>query len=280
MGLYRFPDSSSDGMGGSTLAILENQQFVQIAFATLVVGKWEMEQTNGYKLILKPMNPTSRFQVYARKNPDIVHDVRFLFSSGPYDEVYFGFQADKLQRVVKETEETPPPYKFQHALTSKEFFLLAKGEPNDEIVAFNLGLYNDIYIDYVGSSQFVPTTEYLLVQNGLSSPENPQQIIYKEALPQEGEDAEFLKEAEMYYQQAFNADYKLLNTDDMEVEDIQRRIDLGDYHINQRNNHYEANNKTDEPNAYLKIDVLKKYDKLPPEKSLIKTYRVEKGSVL
>ena len=79
IGVYRESGSTGGGsVGGASYYILENHHFVIIAYATIIYGKWEINEKD--VLILHPINPPV-FRIYGRYNPNIKSGAKIMFQN-------------------------------------------------------------------------------------------------------------------------------------------------------------------------------------------------------
>lgn len=86
IGIYRESGSSGGGnVGGANFYILENNNFVIIAYATIIYGKWEINEKN--VLTLYPINPPS-FKIYGRYNPNIKSGAKIMFQNFESGETF------------------------------------------------------------------------------------------------------------------------------------------------------------------------------------------------
>ncbi|MCU0437921.1 MAG: hypothetical protein MUC49_08380 [Raineya sp.] len=96
IGVYHESGSTGGGnVGGANYYILENHHFVIIAYATIIYGKWEINEKN--VLILSPTKPPT-FKIYGRYNPTIKSGAKIMFQN---------FESRSFIQINEETVFTP-----------------------------------------------------------------------------------------------------------------------------------------------------------------------------
>ena len=278
IGVYKFPNQSTDGLGGSSLALLENQKFVFTTYATMIVGKWEVAKNKPNTLLLLPLNPDGVFQVFGRKNPDLGSSTSIIFSVEAEDEVYFGTDPYHLKRILKTNSDLASPKILKLKNRPLEFYLLEGSNSKKRPEVFNSSGFNEFLIEYFSAEKKYPTMEFRIVKGGLQSYDLQNTVAKREPLPH-GEKYHYLDYAEHYYRQVYCADFKLLNTDYKNMDNLLELPNLSEYQFNPTKNQYEAKVKNDMPNEYFKRDVLRRYDKIKPQKNTANSSKVIDGSV-
>ena len=279
-GYYKFPDTNGDGLGGSSLALFENRKFVLVAYATLVVGKWDVE--NDVTLVLNPENPANSLQVFARNNPELKAGAQIIFNGIENNEIYFGAAQNAMKRVFNNDANCfDSPYILNEKSIAGTYFIADLENPeNRKIFSFSTKNYNQFVIKYVDESQFFPPMMFDIVKNGLKNiADLKSPVAKKNPLPTKGEEAEFLKTAVQKFNQTNNEEFVLLNTDFRLMNGLENAPNLSNYQFNTAKNRYEAKVKHDEPNEYLKRDVLFKFEKVKLEDLPLQAFKPLKGSV-
>ncbi|KOY85218.1 hypothetical protein AD998_02780 [bacterium 336/3] len=78
VGVYHEAGIAGDGGGGVNYYILENNNFIILAYATVIYGKWEVK--DNHTLTLYP-NITPSFKIYGRYNPNIKEEAKIMFQN-------------------------------------------------------------------------------------------------------------------------------------------------------------------------------------------------------
>ncbi len=131
-GTYYMSGTPGDGGGGTTLVIEDDHFFTIVAYATLIVGRWELIKE---QLILHPDNPEEPFTVYGRHNPDRKNGVKVMFSEFEEDTNYIGFnqEAEKkaVLQLVMNTDANCVPWPVVYAFSDQKIHTVWLATEND-----------------------------------------------------------------------------------------------------------------------------------------------------
>ncbi|WP_286967697.1 hypothetical protein [Flavobacterium sp. UBA4854] len=243
---------------GASYFIQSDNTFIIVAYATLITGKWHIEN-NLLKLI--PKNPDFPFVLYGYNNPN-VKGTKIMFSGFNDDATFIGLNGNKaIQRVFNEDANClgfPNVHLFSESATKISF---SYGSENTETkdrkmyIFKNDNNYNDFVAHYISQSNFPEPIIFKIKGNSLKNRFN-EELSRIESL--RNEDLEMIKEinktskmsADIVY---YNPSYKYISANE---------IKLDKYSFNKSKNAYLLKTKQVVNNSYHDLNVLYQYSKL------------------
>lgn len=291
-GLYYIPGTPGDGGGGTTIAIMKDHKFVILAFATLIVGNWEVQETHPQKLVLSPLNPEGIFMVFGRKNPEIKNGARVYFSNPENAETYMQTASGEMKRIFnKDANCFQTPYVLDVENIPEQFFFadtteeisygdeeILEGKPK-QLYRFSTQGYNEFLVEYYNPSKMHESISFEITKDGIISADGyDRKIIKRKPIPQTGEDAAFIQQAEQIYKELYRANFKWVNEDFRVLDNLKSPVRETDYRFDAKKNNYtiKFNNYED---GYLKRKIIYKFNKIIPETELLKPFKPAAGSI-
>lgn len=287
VGLYNDRGTSGDGLGGSTLAILDDGTFAAAAFGTLVTGHWAIDKKNQL-LTLYPLNPEAPFAVYGRENPEITEGMRLIYTRDGDDDVYIGQYPEAMKRLFNEgancflfpnihVEKTIPP-----EISAADISGNGDGMPipgQELVYTFSTAGYNEFLLEYYQPSMFHQPMRYALAADGIRPLDAwRNETLKREPLPADGEDAEFLRQAPARHKQAFQADYRLMNTDFLVFNDL-FTPNLSLYQLDGERNVYLRKQNDRAFDNYARADTLYRFEKIIADTRPLEKFEPLAGSL-
>jgi hypothetical protein len=159
---------------GANYFILENNQFIIVAYATLIYGKWEVDNNNN--LTLSPKNPEHRFVLYGRHNPNIKKGYKIMFTGFEEDETFFS--NDKETKMINVFNSDANCFSFPYVYEFKDnskfvtfCYKVYSEDENDNLsnnsYSFPTTTDNDFLVSYTEDSKLYKPFYFKIVKGGL-----------------------------------------------------------------------------------------------------------------
>lgn len=267
VGSYHISSGNPDG-GGYNWFLFENNEFAMVTFGQIISGKWS--QNEDQKIIFKPYVPDQRFQVFARKNPNLNGEKLQFKGLDINEKTFIATSAKEMQHILNEEANclpNPVVKEFDHSLEKLILSncLTRNLKQNKLGFDYEIADYNDFVIIYYNSQMMLPEFKGEISNGKLNlnqgSDSSTRRPISKN---DESEIKKFVEQQKNYYAQKSFVSTKENRFGNISAGGIVNfeadQIQLSDYNIDSETGVYTLKNGIDEefPAEYKTLYFYKK----------------------